>query len=96
MMLALLVWFLVSPNLPGASADAVRVARPLRYRVVHLLFPSLLRAVAAWLVGYAAGTLFVVLAVAFDAPAIAVLGPAAAAHNAGQSGQSHLAAPSHG
>ena len=79
MMLALLVWFLVSPNLPGASADAVRVARPLRYRVVHLLFPSLLRAVAAWLVGCAAGTLFVVLAVAFRAPAIAVLGPTAAA-----------------
>jgi hypothetical protein len=79
MMLALLVWFLVSPHLPGASADALRVAHPLRYRVVQLLFPSVLRAVAAWLVGCAAGTLFVVLAVVARAPAIAVLGPTAAA-----------------
>jgi hypothetical protein len=79
MMLALLIWFILSPHLPGADLDAVRVARPLRYRVIRLLFPTFLRAVAAWLTGCAVGTFFVVLAVLIRVPTVAVLGPTAAA-----------------
>jgi hypothetical protein len=79
MMLALLIWFLACPHIPGNDRDALLVARPLRHRVIRLLFPSLLRAVAAWLLGCAAGAFLLVLAVLCRAPPIAVLGPAAAA-----------------
>lgn len=78
MMLALLIWFLACPHLPGNDRDALLVARPLRHRVIRLLFPTLLRAVATWLVGCGVGALLVVFAVLCRAPSVAVLGPTAA------------------
>ncbi len=86
MTLALLLWFVVAPTLPGADPDAQLVAARLRPRVVRMLAAPVAVAAACWLLGCAFGVAVVIVAALANAPTLAVLAPLSAFVGAGAGG----------